>query len=91
MVNVEKYKLLRINSRINDAVQVNAQDRDDVDKFVYLRVTVFKEGKGTQDIHKRVVKARGVFVRLRKIWGTNSISRRTKIRLYKTLVKPILI
>ena len=87
-VNVDKCKLLRINSRNNDMVEVNGQGIEDVDRFVYLGATVSKEGGGTEDIHKRVVKARGVFMRLKKIWSSHSISRRTKVRLYKTLVKP---
>ena len=89
-VNVDKCKLLRINSRNNDVVEVNARGIEDVDRFVYLGATVSKEGEGTEDIHNRVVKASGVFLRLKKIWSSSSISRRVKVRLYKTLVKPVL-
>ena len=78
-VNVDKSKLLQINSRNNDTVEVNGQEIEDVDRFVYLGATVAKEGGGTQDIHNRVVKAREVFLRLKKIWSSNSISRRTKV------------
>ena len=71
-------------------VEVNGRGIEDVDRFVYLGATVSKEGGGTEDIHNRVVKARGVFLKLKKIWSqsSNSISRRTKVGLYKTLVKP---
>lgn len=55
-----------------------------------MGATVSQEGGGTEEIHNRVVKERGIFVGLTKIWSSNSISRRTKIRLYKTLVKPVL-
>ena len=89
-VNVDKCKLLRINSRNNDVVEVNGRGIEDVDRFVYLGATVSKEGGGTEDIQNRVVKARGIFLRLKKIWNSHSISRRTKVRLYKTLVKPVL-
>ena len=71
-------------------VEVNGRGIEDVDRFLYLGATVSKEGRGTEDIHNRVVKARGVFLRLKKIWSSNSISRRVKVRLYKTLVKPVL-
>jgi len=74
-VNLDKCKLLQINSRNNDEVEVNRRGIKDVDRFVYLGVTVSKEGGGTEDIHNRVVKARGVFLKLKKIWSSNSISR----------------
>jgi len=68
-------------------VEVNGRGIEDVDRFVYLGATVSKEGGGTED---RVVKARGVFLRLKSIWSSHSISRRTKVRPYTTLVKPVL-
>ena len=44
-VNVDKSsKLLRINVRNNDMVEVNGRGIEDVDRFVYLRATVSKEG-----------------------------------------------
>jgi len=89
-VNEDKCKLLRINSRNNGVVEVNGRGIEDVDRFVYLGATVSKEGRGTEDIHNRVVKARGIFLKLKKIWSSNSIRRRTKVRLYKTLVRPVL-
>ena len=89
-INVDKCKLLRINSRNNDMVEVNGKGIEDVDRFVYLGATVSKEGGGTEDIHNRVLKARWVFMRLKKIWRSHSLSRRTKVRLYKILVKPVL-
>ena len=61
-VNVDKCKLLQINSRNNDVVEVNGREIEDVDRFVYLGATVSKQGGGTEDIHNRVSKARGVSV-----------------------------
>ena len=80
-VNVDKCKLLRINSWNNDMVEVNGRGIEDVDRFVFSGATVSKEGGGTDDIHNGVVKVRGVFLRLKKIWSSHNISRRTKVRL----------
>ena len=55
-------------------VDVNGQGIEDVDRFVYLGATVSKEGGGTEDIQNRVAKARRVFLRLKKIWSSHSIS-----------------
>ena len=71
-------------------VEINGREIDDVDRFVYLGATVSKEGGGTEDIQNRVVKVNGLFLRLKKIWSSHSISQQTKVRLYKTLVKPVL-
>ena len=43
-----------------------------------------------EDVQNRLSKARGTYVRLIKIWNSRSISRRTKMKLYKTLVLPVL-
>ena len=43
-LNVDKCKLLRINSRNNDMMEVNGREIEDVDIFVYLGATVSKEG-----------------------------------------------
>ena len=39
----------------------------------------------------RLSKVRGAFNRLKKIWISNNILRKTKLRLYKTLVVPVLL
>ena len=44
-----------------------------------------------KDIKNRLSKARGAFLRPKKIWNSKSVSRRTKLRLYKTLVVPVLL
>ena len=39
----------------------------------------------------RLLKARRVFVRLKRIWRPKNILRRTKLKLYKTLVLAVLL
>ena len=50
-----------------------------------------KEGGGMKDLKNRRSKARGAFIRLKNMWRSNSISRKTKLRLYKTLVVLVLL
>lgn len=38
----------------------------------------------------RVSKTRSAFTKLKKIWSSDNISKKTKIRLYKALVTPVL-
>ena len=70
---------------------IERKEVEDVEEFVYLGATVTKEGGGTEDIKKRLSKAQGAFYNLKKIWNTRSIGRNTKIKLFKTLVRPVLL
>jgi len=89
-VNVRKCKVMRVNARNNEAITVKCLALEDVEKFIYLGATVCKQGGGGEDINARLGKARGAFVKLNRVWNSSSVSRKTKIRLYKTLVKPVL-
>ena len=64
---------------------------EDVEEFVYLGGTVTKEGGGMEDIKKRLSKAQGAFYNLKKIWNTRSIGWNTKFKLFKNLVRPVLL
>ena len=69
---------------------IGREEVKDVEEFVYLGMTLTKKGGGTEDIEKRLSKARGAFFNLKKIWNSRSIGRNTKIKLFKTLVRPVL-
>ena len=43
------------------------------------------------DLKNGIVKAQNTFTKLGKIWNSNKITRKTKTRLYKTLVTPVLL
>ena len=81
---------MRVNARNNEAITVNGMALEDVEKFIYLGATVCKQGGGGEDVNARLGKAREAFVKLNRVWNSSSVSRKTKIRLYKTLVKPVL-
>ena len=90
-LNAQKRKVMRTNARREDKVMIERKEVEDVEEFVYLGATVTKEGGGTEDIKKRLSKAQGAFYNLKKIWNTRSIGRNTKIKLFKTLVRPVLL
>ena len=70
---------------------VDGEELDDIEEFTYLGAIVDKDGRGSKDIMHRLQKARGAFQRLRRVWAAKGIGRRTKIRLFKTLVRPVLL
>ena len=90
-INKEKTKVMRINGKSQEKVAIDGQDIDEVEEFNYLGAIICKEGGGMKDLKNRLSKARGTFARLKRIWNSKSITKRTKLRLFKTLVVPVLL
>ena len=86
-VNVGKCKVMRVTARNNEAITVNGLALEVVEKFIYLGATVCKQGGGEEALGKARA---GAFVKLNRVWNSRSVSRKTKIGLHKTLVKPVL-
>ena len=55
---------MRMNTRREDKVLIGSEEVEDVEEFVYQGTTVTKEVGGTEDIKKRLSKARGAFFQL---------------------------
>ena len=90
-VNEKKTEVLGINSKSTKKITIGAKELNDVDKFVYLGATVSNQGGGGEDIVHRINKARASFMKLRPVWGSSHYSLGTKIRLYNSLVKSVLL
>ena len=90
-INKDKTKVMRINGKSQEKVTVNQQDIGEIEEFNYLGATICKEGGGMKDLKNRLSKARSTFARLKRIWSSRSITKRTKLRLFKTLVVPVLL
>lgn len=88
-VSTEKTKTMRINARNQDRIVVNEIDIEDVDEITSLGEKVCKEGGGMKDLKNRRFKVR--IHQIENMWHSNNIPRKTKLRLYKTLVVPVLL
>ena len=90
-ISMDKTKIMKINSKSNVGIKINGSNVEETEEFTYLGAKLCKEGGGMRDLRNRISKARGAFIKLKKIWSSKSITRRTKIKLYKTLVVPVLL
>ena len=77
-----------MNTKNEDSIKLNGELLKDVNKCEYLGATGSAVGGGTMDLHNRLGKARAAFGRLKAVWNSNKINRNTKLKLFKTLVKP---
>ena len=60
-------------------------------EYNYLGANVSKQGGCGDDIVNTIRKARVSFMKLKQIWNSNIYTLRSKLRLFNTLVKPVLL
>jgi len=59
--------------------------------FKYLRVDINSQADSHEEIHSRVIAGHKCHFSLVQLFKYKKLSRRSKIRLYKTLVRPIVL
>ena len=90
-INVNKTKCLRINHGNTQSIQMDGRAIEDVDSFTYLGSMVSKTGGTEEDVKARIGKARHAFAMLRPVWKNANIHHLTKIRLFNSNVKTVLL
>jgi hypothetical protein len=91
IIIVKKTKALRINTSKRDPFTLRGKSIEDVDNFTYLGSVVARDGGAAQEVSQRIRKANGVFVQLYPVWKNSRISSRTKLRIFYSNVKSLLL
>ena len=89
-VHPGKTKILKINTSSNSQISINGNPLEEVDSFTYLGSIIDRDGGTDADVKARIGKARGAFIQLRNIWKSGVIGKRTKIRIFNSNVKSVL-
>ena len=90
-IGIKKTKLMTIGESPNPTIKIDGQEIETVDKFTYLGSIVDVNGGTDADVKSRINKARHAFAILKPIWKSRKITLRTKIRLFNTNVKSVLL
>ena len=90
-INRAKTKVLRINNQDQEPITVYGEPLEEVLDFVYLGSVVDVSGGTDADIKARKGKARAAFKKMKNVWCSAGLSTRTKIRIFNSTVKPVLL
>lgn len=90
-ISQEKTKVLRINNKQEEPLRIEGQIVEDVDEFTYLGSKISKSGGTGEDIRARIGKAQHAFKTLRPVWRSTAISVKTKLCIFNSNVKAILL
>ena len=90
-INHQKTKLLKINTQQNNNLNIDNINIEQTNSFVYLGSIVNELGGTDEDIKRRVGLARHAFAQLKAVWRSGSVSAKTKLRLFNSNVKSVLL
>ena len=90
-INATKTKLMRVGTKQGNGVMIAGEQVEEVDEFRYLGSVVSKRGGTEEDIQACTWKARQVFAMLRLIWRSTSLTTGTKLSVFGSTVKSMLL
>ena len=81
---------MHVNSTNERPIKLNNEDIENVASFTYLGSVIAVDGGTERDVLARIGKVRTAFLLLRPVRRSKEISLRTKLRIFNTNVKSVL-
>ena len=78
-------------TRKGGTVAIERENIEEVDQFTYLGSIVNKTCGAEEDIKSRISKGRQILAMVRPVWKSTTLSENTKIRIFNTNVKSVLL
>lgn len=89
-INYKKSKIMT-NSGSQQTITLGNDILERVEQFTYLGSELTLHGGTEEDIKSRSNKARATFARMKPIWKSKVYNRNTKLRLYRSIILPVLL
>ena len=86
-----KSKVLKVNMVTDTPIMLEGEALGEVETFTYLGSIVDNTGGTEADVRARIGKARAAFQQLKNVWRSSLLGTSTKIRIFNTIVKPVLL
>ncbi|VDP62971.1 unnamed protein product [Schistosoma curassoni] len=86
-----KSKIPQYNTACNNQIALDGEDLEDVKTITYLGSIIDEHGGFDADVKARVGKARVAYLQLKNIWNPKQLSINTKVRIFNTNVKTVLL
>ena len=90
-INTDKSKIL-VNSRQPTqpcTININNTPLEQVNQFKYLGAVVTTDGDSSKELRTRLTLGVAAMASLARLWSGRSISIRTKVRVYRSMVVPV--
>ncbi|VDP49603.1 unnamed protein product [Schistosoma margrebowiei] len=86
-----KCKILQDNTTCNSRITFDREDLEDVKTFTYLGSIIDEHDGSDADVKVRIGNSRTAYLRLKNTWKLKQLSTNTKVRIFNTNVKTVLL
>ncbi len=90
-VHKDKTKILKVNTTSTEPIILNGIPLKEEQSFTYLGSIIDQQGGTDADVKARIGKVRAGFIQLKNIWASRELSMTTKIQLFNSNVKTVLL
>ncbi|XP_063436440.1 uncharacterized protein LOC134717872 [Mytilus trossulus] len=90
-INSKKTQIMRVNMLNTPDIKVNGEQLELAQSLFYIGSVVTSEGGAEKDIKIRIDKASSAFHRLRNLWKTPYIRKKTKLKFYNSCITSVLL
>ena len=91
LINPQKIKTMRFNTTQTDKLTIRDTEVENIEQFPYLGSIISTTGGTDEDIKARKRKAQQAFAMLKPVWRSTTLRTRTKLKLFNSNVKYILL
>ncbi|KAH9591541.1 Laminin subunit gamma-1 [Schistosoma haematobium] len=86
-----KSKILRYNTAYNNQITLDAEALEDAKTLTYLSSIIDEHDGSDVEVETRIGKARAAYLQLKNIRNLKQMSSNTKVRIFNTNVKTVLL
>ena len=90
-IHADKTKLMKLKNRSTKATTVHGQELEEVQHFKYLGSYISADSNIEKEITTRIGLAAQAFNRLQNIWRSSVLQTNTKLKIYKSNVRSVLL
>ncbi|VDP69744.1 unnamed protein product [Schistosoma curassoni] len=90
-IHKRKSQIVRYDAACTNPATIDGDDLEDVKTFTYLGSIIDVHGGSDADVKGRIGKARAEYLQLRNICNSKQLSTNTKVRIFNTNVKTVLL
>ncbi|VDO92611.1 unnamed protein product [Schistosoma curassoni] len=86
-----KSKILWYNTACTNPITIDGEALEVVKTFTYLGSIIEEHGGSDADVKARIGEARAAYLQLRNIWSSKQLLTNTKVKIFNTNVKTVLL